>query len=403
MDEQRVAMMTRRYVSCDPALYDSGFPDDPAVLDRMRAEPAPEIVRVATLYEAASYRRALDGTAVFGDPDARASAEAALEASGGEHVRVPASVLVRIADARIQDRAVYLARGETALHLYETQRPLDRAYVLAPETVQPAMPLPDDSAYLLFTSSGTFNWGHFLIDDLPKLKAVAAVQALERRPLCILLHGFVPAVDRKRIDMLRALLGSEVQVRLLRPDTHYRAGTLYYPSPVSTHLGPKHPRALADLAAAGAAMIDHRSWRTLWRRVHRPTRLFVLRKRERGRVPAEWDAVHACVTECGYVPFDPEDASAVEQAAAFASAERVVGCMGAGMAGSLFCREAARILYLAPDTFPDPFYLDLAATRGHAYAVCYGTALDPERPQHSDYSLDLDRLRTALAWLDRNE
>jgi hypothetical protein len=80
----------------------------------------------------------------------------------------------------------------------------------------------------------------------------------------------------------------------------------------------------------------------------------------------------------------------------------VVGCMGAAMAGSLFCRSGARILYLAPDTFPDPFYLDLAAARGHAYAVCYGIALDPAHPERSDYRLDPERLEAALAWLDRD-
>lgn len=398
-------MSAQRYVGCHPAIYDDGFPEDPVVLDRMRAEPAREIACVATLYEAATYRRVLDGAAVFAAADARASAAEALEASGGEHARVPASVLVRISDARIQDRAVYLARGGIALPLYETQRPLDRPFVAAPEAVRPAESLPEGNAYLLLTSSGTFNWGHFLIDDLPKIGAVAVVRAVERRPLCVLLHGFVPAVDRRRIDLLRALLGSDLPVRLLRPDTHYRAGTLYYPSPVSAHLGPKHPRALADLAAAGDAMIARRDagrWRRLWRPAQRPVRLFVIRRRNRGRVPAAWDAVRARITARGYVPFDPEGASAVEQAAAFASAERVIGCMGAAMAGSLFCRAGTRILYLAPATFPDPFYLDLAAARGHAYAVCYGTALDPRRPERSDYALDPDRLGAALAWLDRD-
>ena len=394
-------MITRRYVGCDPSLYDDGFPEDPAMLDRMRAEPAPEIVRVATLYGATAYRRALEGAAVFAEAETRVRVEAMLEASGGEHVRMPASVLVRIAEAYIQDRAVYLARDGTVLPLYETQRPSDRAYVAVPETVGPAEALPDDRAYLLLTSSGTFNWGHFLSDDLPKFKAVAAVQVAERRPPCVLLHGFVPAVDRKRTDLLRALLGPKIQVRLLRPDTHYRIGTLYYPSPISDPPVSKHPRALADLAAAGIAMVDRRGWRTLWRPAQHPAKLFVLRRPERGRVPADWDAVRSRITGRGYVPFDPEDAPVAEQVAAFASAERVVGCMGAAMVGSLFCREGTRILYLAPDTFLDPFYLDLAATRGHAYAVCYGAALDPARPGHSNYAIKLDHLETALAWLDR--
>ncbi|KNY23284.1 hypothetical protein AKJ13_08440 [Methylobacterium sp. ARG-1] len=74
--------------------------------------------------------------------------------------------------------------------------------------------------------------------------------------------------------------------------------------------------------------------------------------------------------------------------------------MSAAMVNRLFGRPGTRILYLAPETFTDSYYLDLAAARGDRYGVCYGRALDPTRPAQSDYVLDPDHLARALAWLD---
>ncbi|MCB4801159.1 hypothetical protein QO001_003573 [Methylobacterium brachiatum] len=394
-------MRTPRYISCDPSVYAAGgFPGDADLLAGLHGSPAPEIVPVAKLYAPARYTRVLDTDAIFADPALLPALTAAFAFVGGAQAVAPGSVLVRIDKARIHDRSLTIDRDGETLQLFETFRPADRVTLPQPGPGAPTRTLPSTDAYLLLTSSGTFNWGHWLAEDLPRLLAVEHLARRHKR-ICLLLHGFVPATDRMRIELLRALLHRrDVTLRLLRPDTTYRAETLYFASPVAGLPGPKHPQALADLSARAIAMmdrLDRRWWRPAPRR---PTRLFVIRRRDRGRVPVGWDDLCRTLLARGYQPFDPEGISAREQAAAFAGAEHVVGCMGAAMVNTLFCRPGTRILYLAPETFTDPYYLDLAAARGHRYGVCYGKALDPTRPAQSDYVLDPDHLARALAWLD---
>lgn len=394
-------MCASRYISCDPSIYASGgFPGDLDMLHRLHATPAPEIVSVANLYDPACYTRTLDPDAIFADPALRPDLDRAFALVGGVQAVAPACVLVRIDNASICDRSITVSRDGETLLLFETFRPSDLVTLPQPGASGPTTTLPKTCAYLLLTSSGTFNWGHWLAEDLPRLLAVDCLSGL-RRPICLLLHGFIPATDRMRIELLRGLLGRrDVTIRLLRPDTTYRAADLYFASPVAGLPGPKHPQALADLSVRAIAMmrrLDRRWWRSPPRR---PTRLFVTRRRDRGRVPIGWVDLCRTLQARGYQPIDPEGISAREQAATFACAERVVGCMGAAMVNTLFCAPGTRILYFAPETFTDPYYLDLAAARGHRYGVCYGKALDPGRPAQSDYVLDPDHLARALAWLD---
>lgn len=399
-----VEMVVSYHISCDPSIYAAGgFPGDADSLVRLGIAPAPEITRIATLYGPARYTRCLDPTTIFSDIALQPDLEAAFTLVGGADAVAPACVLVRLRNARIHDRGITVARGADTLRLFETYRPADLLTHPLSGPGGPIRHLPDTHAYLLLTSSGTFNWGHWLAEDLPRFNAVEHLAA-RGRPICLLLHGFVPATDRRRIDLLRALLRrKDVAIRLLRPDTTYRAEELYFASPVAGLPGPKHPAALAELADRGAAMtarLDRRWWRPAPRR---PTRLFVIRRRGRGRVPVGWDALRAILQARGYRPFDPEGIPVTEQVAAFVGAERIVGCMGAAMVNTLFCRPGTRILYLAPETFTDPYYLDLAAARGHRYGVCYGKAVDPARPSQSDYVLDPGHFARALAWLDRDE
>ena len=73
------------------------------------------------------------------------------------------------------------------------------------------------------------------------------------------------------------------------------------------------------------------------------------------------------------------------------------------MVNTLFPRPDTRIQDLTPESFTDPYDLDLAAARGHRYGVCYGKAVDPTRPSQSDHDLDPGHFARALAWLDQDE
>ena len=60
-------------------------------------------------------------------------------------------------------------------------------------------------------------------------------------------------------------------------------------------------------------------------------------------------------------------------ASLFAGAETVVGVMGASMANSIFSGTGTHVVHLAPEGWLEPFYWDLAASRGHRYTAYFGS------------------------------
>jgi hypothetical protein len=69
------------------------------------------------------------------------------------------------------------------------------------------------------------------------------------------------------------------------------------------------------------------------------------------------------------------------------------------MVNTLFAPPRARVYYLAGTGFIDPFYWDLAATRGDEYRVCFGTPWKPEQPTFSSFTIEDAQLAQLLAWL----
>lgn len=99
----------------------------------------------------------------------------------------------------------------------------------------------------------------------------------------------------------------------------------------------------------------------------------------------------------GFIGIDPEELSYHEQAELFASAEIVVGIMGAAVVNTVFCAPTTKILYLAPSGWMEPFYWDLAAVLRHKYIVVYGARENLRaEPFLDDFSIDPVHLRDAL-------
>jgi capsular polysaccharide biosynthesis protein len=398
-------MTAQPFISCDPAIYAAGgFFEGGARLDDLRGRHASDGGGIRTetvLYGPAAYERRLPLDTVLADDPVLATIERWYAGAIQTNPSAPAAVLACIEDALVLDRAVHVVRDGVPYPLYETHRRCDLGSLTWTDAGAPAEHLPDTRDYLLLTSSGTFNWGHWLVDDLPRLKGIRAWAQACRRVPCVLLHGFVPQIDRVRVASLKELLGPSVRVetRLLHPNRAYRVRELRYVSPVSFHPTPKHPGALADLAEAARDTVARRASRWWRHSPARPTKIFVTRRPERGRVPVGLDDIRALALRHGFTVVDPDGASAFEQMAAFSGATQVAGFMGAAMTNTVFCTPGARILHLAPDSFLDPFYWDLAAARGHGYAAVYGPVLDPAKPAGSDYRLDPARLERAFGWL----
>ena len=130
----------------------------------------------------------------------------------------------------------------------------------------------------------------------------------------------------------------------------------------------------------------------------RGAKLFVTRAAARGRGLANAAQVEQRFREAGFSVVDPDGMPFAEQAGLFAHAGAVAGVMGAAMTNSVFAAPGTPVLHLAPDGWLEPFYWDLAATRGHRYSACYGPLAEAGQPPHlSRFTMDMGLLDQAIA------
>lgn len=315
--------------------------------------------------------------------------------------RCPTSVLVRMENVTLIGGVLYSHGREGNRIIYETCRPVDHEVIwMAPAdriaAANRKMFAVNGWRSFYLGSAGSFNYGHWLVDDLPRLKGIFHMMALDPGPIRVVIESFGTEIDRVRIESIRMLLAQPFHVDIVARHEAYHFGTLYYPTPISEHPVVKSPVALDFLVqraieTAGFGLADR----------GRANRLFVDRSAAHGRTLTNGDAVRALMVRRGFAVIDPEGKSFAEQVRLFAGASIVIGQMGAAMTNTVFCRPTTTTLYLAPVGWIEPFYFDLAMTRGHDYRVIYGPVTDPDVPPHqSDFTVAIDELEALLDSLD---
>lgn len=301
----------------------------------------------------------------------------------------PQAVLVRLQGAVLSGSVLYsLSESQTAI-VYETFRPNDRGAVTVASNAhlrEANVTLFSDPGWqnLFIGSAGSSNYGHWLVDDMPRLHAVQIMMRDDPRPVRVLIHSYGTLIDAIRMESIRLLLGEAIHIDLLDHHASYYFRELYYPTPVTEHPTQKSPVALDFAARAVLAKVAPEAI------LPGPSRLFVGRSASHGRVLTNDLEVRALVESHGFTVVDPEGMSFADQVRLFAGAQVVIGQMGAAMTNVMFCRPTTTTVYLAPTGWIEPFYWDLSVVRGHHYRVLFGDVPDPEVPAHqSDFTIDL--------------
>ena len=88
----------------------------------------------------------------------------------------------------------------------------------------------------------------------------------------------------------------------------------------------------------------------------------------------------------GFEPVIPEALSLAEQAALFNRAEAVLGIKGAAMTNILFATPKCSLMVMSSSQFTDPFFFDIASSRGVGYSEVFGETVDDKAfISHSDF------------------
>ena len=314
----------------------------------------------------------------------------------GVYRRLPACVAVPVDGLIVRDRTLYVRTEGELRAIYETVRAVDRPYVELWDGARPAQAeIAFDQpgvTYVHLGAAGSFNYGHWLVDDLPR----AAWLAQHREGLSIVIPSAGAEMDRVRLASLRLVLGEPMPpVTFLDPGATYVLARAAYVTPVSLHPVLKLPEAMHHVRSRAAAASKPASAPGAGAAPAR--RLFVTRAATRGRGIVNLDEVATRLSEAGFEPIDPETLSFEQQVEAFSHAEIVVGVMGAAMTNTLFSPAGCRVGYLAPEGWTEPFYWDLANVMGHPYFTLFGAPESSDLAPHlSSFGLELDALARFL-------
>jgi hypothetical protein len=404
----------RQLVSCSvERIYgQGGFQESAAQLLELResslnAHRAIEVV--AELYPPFAYRRN-DPTVVHADPAFRRELLDHYHWINTQYPQGPSSLLAKLSAAAICGTVLHAqVDGETRI-VYETYRAPDRpdSKLLQDESSIERYPGAPQSLCFFLGSVGSLNYGHWLVDDFPRLAAIAHLRRqFPTRHIEIVLPSYAHIVGKKRSDRwngvrrqsLRCALRGirNVSCTFLESNRAYRFETLFYATPATYHPILKSRHALEYTAAKHLA---GRRWWDRLRRTHR--RLLVVRRQARGRVLHNLAVVEARLERQGFHVVDTESLSVMQQAGLFAGADIVVGIMGAAMTNTIFCRSGARIMHLAPQGWLEPFYWDLASVCGHDYSAYFGATGDTEAAPHTrGFTLSTDAIESLCAAVSR--
>jgi len=364
------------------------------VMNAGRTAPA-GIHYLFELYDAAYYRHTADIDMIVDHEDqwARHLLKRYRE---NRHCHAAASVILRIDDAVVNNSAVCCGPGQEAPILYESFRHPDRHGIKGLPGSADDLPFAEfqreDRDYLYLGSLGSLNYGHFLVDDLPRAKAWLELRRRLGLVCVIIMPAYGGRIDEVRLEALRLLIDPAIEVEFILPDRPYRLRHLHYVTPVSFHPRIKNPDALHFLRSRIAECLPAPEGEP-------SARLFIARRPPHSRSIVNFDELWGFLAGLGFTLVEPETLDFAGQVALFRSARVIIGQMGAGMTTSLFCRPATNLIYLAPTEWKEPFYLDLAALGGQQYNILAGPLAQEGAGFQSDFTVPLVPLYHRLAYM----
>ena len=304
-----------------------------------------------------------------------------------KNVVVHAGGIITTADGRVVLESLINTHHEKKFYNFE--RAEDGRHLLLHEPAEPTA-LPAGEIYVHIKQSWDANYGHWLIESLPRVDlAGRLVHSAIGKFIVTLVSPQMARVYRQTM----AAFGIGEDQLIFTDTAPVSCELLIYPLPLTQQPWVKAPIVLPILRRMAARLRELHPETS----VPRPEKLFVVRPPGVRRQLLNQPEIQRRLEARGYTTVMPAAFSCAEQAFFFSRAGHVVGTIGAELANLVFCEDGLRLLALAPGEMLDDFYLDLIShMRGHYFSL-HGASTEPEKRWNSDFSVDLDAFDQILA------
>jgi capsular polysaccharide biosynthesis protein len=293
-----------------------------------------------------------------------------------------------VEEGLVIDAAGQLLAGTITQH---SPAQVERGYAAVKAAMRDGSAARQTGTCVLCVKRGVNNFGHWLIEMLPK--AYLAQRHLAGRAS----HYIVPAVG----GPMRQVITDSLAMLRIDPATVVHAG----PEPLRveslvvieglTHHGVYMSPLVMDCMnslSAGVRGAGHE-------------RLFVTRTSVARRLVNEPEIARYAEAQ-GFFLLAPGHLSLAEQIAAFKDAREIVGVSGAELANTAFAPGGARVINIAPAGMPDTFFWFIAGLKRHEYTELRCEQIGPPRGVarwDTDLVLTEDDQRDAFGTNDKRD
>ncbi len=302
-------------------------------------------------------------------------------------VRPPPAMVARLRDVTVHQRGIVMD-GEGRV-IRESLLNVDADAQVARLRRRPVHRRHADGPLVLLKQTWDSNYGHWLVESLPRLGLVAECHDLsDCRVLIGNDRGRIGAVYRDSL----ALCGVDPSRIVAAPDETLFCHDLIYPAPLTVQPWVKAPRVIAFLRALAGRVPAGAPG---------PGRLYVSRGVAARRRLRNEAALLPELLARGYFVVEPQNLDFVEQVRMFRDATHVVGNLGAGLANLAFAPRGVRLLALTSRFMQDDFFWDLVSHRGGSYISLHGTGDDPVDAMQADFDIDPGAFARVMEGFDR--
>lgn len=313
------------------------------------------------------------------------------------------SLLVKVHDAAVWNNMLFVRCDGRYLPLYECYRFIER-HLKVPDISDRVSQVERkvkrraraEQGFLFVGSAGSFNYGHWLIDDFPTCAALDLF-GNSKIPRVVMSKAY-PQMNNVRRDGVKAVLSSrsvDQTVTFVDPEAVYLFDEIYYATPMSYHPTLKSRAAITYTKTICERRFGYepRSTRRKGRNPASCARIFVNRPDSGTRQLTNLDAIRTVLKKFGFQEISPENLSFEQQWHSFRYAECVVGIMGAAMTNTLFSSPQTPVIHLSPAGWMEPFFWDLADANGQRYEVMFGPRGGDKGPVHEgSFSINPEQL-----------
>lgn len=227
--------------------------------------------------------------------------------------------------------------------------------------------LSNDCFYLLVHKYGFRNYGHWLIEMLPKLYFFKKSSFFSKN-VKLLLGELPPSMKEVVLSSLSILGYSEDDVVFLKNAVYVKR--CLYVSPASMHpywlcseINDFHKFLSCEVHKQKSGVCSFNG---------KFSKIFVTRRGKSNRKLANGLEIENYFSSKGFVIIDPAELSFNDQVLVFSSAFIIAGIAGAGMTNAVFARKNALVIHIVPPTMPNLFFYQLASICGHKYIEIRG-------------------------------